>query len=66
MLDNSLSLPYNRTIVNKEIQMTKIEEKLVAELREIKQIKQYDAVIAAIKDTYVYDQDTWPTKSRIV
>ena len=40
--------------------MTKIEEKLVAELREAKkQIKQYEAVIAAIKDTYVYDQDTW-------
>ena len=46
--------------------MTKIEEKLVAELREAKkQIKQYEAVIAAIKDTYVYDQDTWEGNGEI-
>ena len=45
-----------------------IEEKaeLVAELKEAKeQIKKYEAVIAAIKDTYVYDQDTWEGNGEI-
>ena len=46
--------------------MTKIEEKLVAELREAKeQIKKYEEVIAAIKDTGVYDQDTWEGNGEI-
>ena len=40
--------------------------KLENELKEAKaQIKQYEAVIAAIKDTYVYDQDTWEGNGEI-
>ena len=40
--------------------------KLENELKEAKeQIKKYEEVIAAIKDTYVYDQDTWEGNGEI-
>ena len=40
--------------------------KLENELKEAKeQIKRYEEVIAAIKDTGVYDQDTWEGNGEI-
>ena len=40
--------------------------KLEKELKEAKeQIKRYEAVIADIKDTYVYDQDKWEGNGEI-
>ena len=40
--------------------------KLENELKDAQEtIKRYEAVIAAIKDTYVYDQDTWEGNGEI-
>tara|TARA_R100001510_G_scaffold27180_1_gene23934 strand:- start:159 stop:323 length:165 start_codon:yes stop_codon:yes gene_type:complete len=42
--------------------ITKLENELK---KAQEQIKKYEAVIADIKDTYVYDQDTWEGNGEI-